>query len=89
MSKSVADELVELASSKKSKNNYRKGGKPTMKRINLETVKTVTIFVLVTAIIAFIGGMKYQSQYSASVKAEAKSLTNIVKQPAAVEASKQ
>lgn len=77
------DELVNKISKK------RKGVEPKMKKINFETVKTVTIFVLITAIIAFVGGMKYQQHYSANVKAEAKSLSSLTKQTAAVEPSKQ
>lgn len=34
----------------------------------VETVKTVTIAVLVTAIIAFIGGMKFQAREHAQVQ---------------------
>lgn len=77
--KSVADELLEQVSDKPktTKTTNKKGGNK-VKRINIETVKTVVIAVLVTAIVAFIGGMKYQASYQSSVKAEAKELTTLV-----------
>lgn len=34
----------------------------------VETTKTVVIFVLITAIIAFVGGMRYQSREQAQVR---------------------
>lgn len=49
-----------------------------MKNINWETVKTVVIAILITAIVAFVLGMKYQRQYNNSVKAEAKELSSVV-----------
>lgn len=72
MGKSTADELVKAISNKKRKNN--KDG--NMKKINFETVKTVVIFVLVTAIIAFIAGMKYQQKYEKAVEAKAHAIAS-------------
>lgn len=39
------------------------------KKQTVETVKTVVIAVLVTAIIAFVGGMRYHARETAQVKA--------------------
>lgn len=38
-----------------------------MKKPDLETIKTIVISVLVTAIIAFIGGINYQSHQQTMV----------------------
>lgn len=38
-------------------------------KTTVETVKTVLIAVLVTGVVAFIGGMHYQSAQNAQVKA--------------------
>lgn len=40
----------------------------------VETVKTVLIAVLVTAIIAFVGGMKYQTREQAQAYAKAEAM---------------
>ncbi len=77
----ATDELVAQVTNTKTK----KKGDNKVKQTNIETVKTVIIAVLITAIIAFIAGIKYQANYSNSVKAEAKELSAI----APVEASKQ
>lgn len=42
-----------------------------------ETTKTIVIAVLLTAIIAFVGGMKYQTHYVSQVKAEAQSIASL------------
>lgn len=47
------------------------------KKFNWETIKTVVIAVLITGIIAFVGGMVYQSKQITQVKAEAKSLVSL------------
>ena len=50
--------------------------KPKVSRSAVETLKTVIIAVLITGIIAFIGGVKYQQYQSDSVKSQAKSLAH-------------
>jgi len=48
-----------------------------MKKFNpktIETFKTIVIAVLVTGILAFVGGMKYQAHVNVQVKTEAKSI---------------
>jgi Tfp pilus assembly protein PilE len=45
----------------------------------VETIKTVVIAVLVTGILAFVAGMKYQNHYSNSVKTEAKNMVSSLK----------
>ena len=57
----------------------------TMKKFNIETIKTVIITILITGIIAFIGGMYYQKNQTEQVKAEAATIVKNVK----VEVSKQ
>lgn len=74
MGKNQADKLVENISNKPK-------GKNKMKKINWETVKTVLIAVLITGIVGFVGGIKYQQNYSTAVKSEAK---NLVSQQASV-----
>jgi hypothetical protein len=61
--------------------NNKTKGKKKMKKINWETVKTVVIAILVTAIVAFVGGIKYQQRFSQSVKVEA---DRLVRQQASV-----
>nr|DAK70241.1 MAG TPA: Protein of unknown function (DUF3139) [Caudoviricetes sp.] len=56
-----------------------------MKKFNIETIKTIVITILITAIIAFIGGMQYQKHQTEQVKAEAATIVKNVK----VEVSKQ
>lgn len=57
----------------------------TMKKFNIETIKTIIITILITTIIAFIGGMYYQKNQTEQVKAEAATIVKNVK----VEVSKQ
>lgn len=45
----------------------------------VETLKTVTIAVLVTGIIAFIGGAKYQANQHNQVQVQAKSIVSSLK----------
>lgn len=40
----------------------------------VETVKTVVIAVLITAIVAFVGGMHYQGSANAKIQAQAKDI---------------
>lgn len=56
-----------------------------MKKLNIETIKTIIITILITTIIAFIGGMQYQKNQTEQVKAEAATIVKNVK----VEVSKQ
>ena len=56
-----------------------------MKKFNVETIKTIIITILITGIIAFIGGMYYQKNQTEQVKAEAATIVKNVK----VEVSKQ
>jgi predicted negative regulator of RcsB-dependent stress response len=56
-----------------------------MKKLNIETIKTIIITILITGIIAFIGGMYYQKHQTEQVKAEAATIVKNVK----VEVSKQ
>ena len=56
-----------------------------MKKLNVETIKTIVITILITAIIAFVGGMKYQKSQTEQVKSEAATIVKNVK----VEVSKQ
>lgn len=57
----------------------------TMKKFNIETIKTIIITILITGIIAFVGGMQYQKNQTEQVKAEAATIVKNVK----VEVSKQ
>ena len=57
----------------------------TMKKFNIETIKTIIITILITGIIAFIGGMQYQKNQTEQVKTEAATIVKNVK----VEVSKQ
>lgn len=59
-----------------------------MKKINWETVKTIIIAVLITGVVAFIGGMNYQAKQSDQVKAEAATIVKNVKVDATVAPSK-
>jgi predicted negative regulator of RcsB-dependent stress response len=59
--------------------------KKTMKKLNIETIKTIIITILITAIVAFIGGMQYQKRQTEQVKTEAATIVKSVK----VEVSKQ
>nr|DAP16301.1 MAG TPA: hypothetical protein [Caudoviricetes sp.] len=45
----------------------------------IETIKTVVITVLITAIVAFIGGMQYQKVQHNQVKSEVSSIIKNVK----------
>jgi len=63
--KNTADQLVENI-------NKTKGKK--VKKVNFETVKTVIIAILITAIVAFVGGIKYQQRFTEAVKTEAKQI---------------
>ena len=56
-----------------------------MKKLNIETIKTIIITILIIGIIAFIGGMYYQKNQTEQVKAEAATIVKNVK----VEVSKQ
>lgn len=56
-----------------------------MKKFNVETIKTIIITILITGIIAFIGGMQYQKNQTEQVKTEAATIVKNVK----VEVSKQ
>ena len=56
-----------------------------MKKLNIETIKTIVITILITAIIAFVGGMKYQKSQTEQVKSEAATIVKNVR----VEVSKQ
>ena len=56
-----------------------------MKKLNIETIKTIIITILITGIIAFIGGMQYQKNQTEQVKTEAATIVKNVK----VEVSKQ
>lgn len=51
-----------------------------MKKVNIETVKTILIAVLVTGMLAFIGGMRYQAHVNGQVKTEAKNIAMSLKQ---------
>lgn len=51
----------------------------TMKKFNIETIKTIIITILITGIIAFIGGMYYQKNQTEQVKAEAATIVKNVK----------
>lgn len=42
-----------------------------------ETLKTIVIAVLITGIVAFVAGMKYQAHVQNQVKAEAKSIVSL------------
>lgn len=43
----------------------------------IETVKTIVITILLTAILAFVAGVKYQSHYTNQLKVEAKSIASL------------
>ena len=56
-----------------------------MKKLNIETIKTIIITILITGIIAFVSGMYYQKHQAEEVKTEAATIVKNVK----VEVSKQ
>lgn len=72
--------MSSLKENKKENNKEKK-----MKKFNIETIKTIIITILITGIIAFIGGMYYQKNQTEQVKAEAATIVKNVK----VEVSKQ
>lgn len=72
--------MSSLKENKKENNKEKK-----MKKFNIETIKTIIITILITGIIAFIGGMQYQKHQTEQVKAEAATIVKNVK----VEVSKQ
>lgn len=53
--------------------------KKKMKKFSWETLKTITIAVLITGIVAFIYGMKYQENQTALVHSEATAIANSTK----------
>ena len=55
---------------------------PKVNKQAVETAKTVIIAVLITAIVAFIGGMRYAEHQEARVTQAAKSTTAVVAAPA-------
>ena len=67
------------------KENKKQNKEKTMKKLNIETIKTIIITILITGIIAFIGGMQYQKNQTEQVKTEAATIVKSVK----VEVSKQ
>lgn len=52
----------------------------TPNKTTRETIKTIAIAVLVTGMLAFVGGMKYQGHVNGQVKQEAKTLVSLSKQ---------
>lgn len=72
--------MSSLKENKKENNKEKK-----MKKLNIETIKTIIITILITGIIAFIGGMYYQKNQTEQVKTEAATIVKNVK----VEVSKQ
>lgn len=72
--------MSSLKENKKENNKEKK-----MKKFNIETIKTIIITILITGIIAFIGGMQYQKNQAEQVKTEAATIVKNVK----VEVSKQ
>lgn len=64
-------------------NTIRSGHMPKVNKQAVETAKTVVIAVLITAIVAFIGGMRYAEHQEARVTKAAKSTTAVVAAPAA------
>ena len=73
--------MPSLKENKENKQNKEK----KMKKLNIETIKTIIITILITGIIAFIGGMQYQKNQTEQVKTEAATIVKNVK----VEVSKQ
>lgn len=47
---------------------YSEMNTPKIKKGTIETVKTVTIAILVTAVIAFVGGMHFSNQRNAEMQ---------------------
>jgi predicted negative regulator of RcsB-dependent stress response len=70
---------------KDNQSNQENKKEKTMKKLNIETIKTIIITILITGIIAFVGGMQYQKNQTEQVKAEAATIVKNVK----VEVSKQ
>lgn len=70
---------------KDNQSNQENKKEKKMKKLNIETIKTIIITILITGIIAFIGGMYYQKNQTEQVKAEAATIVKNVK----VEVSKQ
>lgn len=74
-----------MSSLKENKENKKQNKEKKMKKLNIETIKTIIITILITGIIAFIGGMQYQKNQTEQVKTEAAAIVKNVK----VEVSKQ
>jgi len=49
----------------------------TPSKTTRETLKTIAIAVLVTGVIAFVAGMKYQAHVNGQVKQEAKAMVSL------------
>lgn len=50
---------------------------PNVNKTTIETLKTIAIAILVTGVIAFVAGMKYQGHVNGQVKQEAKALVSL------------
>lgn len=74
-----------MSSLKENKKIKAKSKEKKMKKLNIETIKTIIITILITGIVAFIGGMQYQKNQTEQVKTEAATIVKNVK----VEVSKQ
>lgn len=57
-----------------------KAEKTSRKKLNLETFKTVLIAILITGIIAFIAGIKYEQQAQAEIQAKVQESVTMLKQ---------
>lgn len=68
--------------------NNVKGYAMKITKQTVETVKTIVIAVLVTGIIAFVGGMKYEAHNAQRVDSAVKSAVQNVKNSVAVESKK-
>ena len=74
-----------MSSLKENKKENKQNKENKMKKFNIETIKTIIITILITGIIAFIGGMYYQKHQTEQVKADAATIVKNAK----VEVSKQ
>jgi Mn2+/Fe2+ NRAMP family transporter len=77
------DEYVACAGARSKRQiTTNNGGRKTMPKINkttVETVKTVVIAVLVTAVIAFVAGMRYQTSLNQKADAQVQSAVQTLK----------
>ena len=86
MGKNIDLDQIKLETNNKQKENKnmeketKKALKREARKPKIELAKTIIITILVTAVIAFIGGIKYQESNTNAITSKAKELSVIVKE---------